>query len=558
VSDTSKLPRFHIRTPGAVVADGVHSLLTSPALTGTTPPRIPGVDTHNPAQLARLRRLQADGVGSVIDLLIAGGLVGTGVGYLRHRKKISDTREELDAARDAGSGHRVGIKTSGFLGTAAKAIGRILVLPVDVVRSIVKGTGTVDLHAANKYDVPLGVLPKGWAIPAVALGVPAMALASERLMDTVTDKERQRILDARKQKLEAQFDELLATPVEKTAEAGSACAELLNFVAPRAAIMLKASSVPETSTLLRGGVMAWWILSGILAYNAGAAYSRRRDPNYQGQKALKEFEAEEKSRTPMSIRVSRRGPQRLSSIPSGVPVTVGFPGETPYIPAGFPLPDPFAKEASVFIPFDPMMKDVYTPEELANKKPLHRHIIDGARAIGDTWRGAKTLIGTARDIGRNQREGMSGTESMVHAVADRGGLDGESLMHTIRLGEAIGGVGDADPENIAEALRTANRVGGVVRGMHGVADKAQTAIQSAYPTAISFFSGAKDTTGTDVQQLNSSVQSFVDGMSALPAPKTGKNAPAVTASTSRTVTSPPDKLTEDQQKLFDASRVPGA
>ena len=41
----------------------------------------------------------------------------------------------------------------------------------------------------------------------------------------VTDKERQRIIAERKKKLEQQFDELLAQPLDKGAEHKSACAE---------------------------------------------------------------------------------------------------------------------------------------------------------------------------------------------------------------------------------------------------------------------------------------------------------------------------------------------
>ena len=507
------IPEFHLRTPGRAVTDGLQRFFDAQAQKGILPRPVLGVDPHDPKQLAALRALQAEGAGRIVDLLIAGGLAGTGIGYLRHRKKISDARAELDDAAGASS-RAVELKSAGVLSALGGAIGKVLTYPITLTKQLWQDTGKVDLNTAGPFDVPLGPLPKGWTVPTLVLGVPAAAIAGEHLMDRVTDKERQRIIAERKKKLEQQFDELLAQTLDKGAEHKSACAEFLDALAPRAAAIVKESFF-DTGTLARGAVMSWWILSGILAYKAGSSFSKKRDPAYQGHKALKEFDAAERLRAPVAVRISHSPAQKRLSAPAGMPVTIDFPEYS----------DDFwdGKSASTYEDNMRRVQQLVDSQPKSVTEAAMRGALEGAttvpRFIGravaapvvatvDFGRGAGTLISTTRDIGRDMREGASREDAVLGALAPELRATANELKQL-------------NPEAVKQVVSTVNTIGSKIQEFKDMAGKAtdtlkgwfnkgQGLIQAALPAAINMFSSARS--GADAAKQDLGTQQFAGAL----------------------------------------------
>ena len=495
------IPEFHLRTPGRAVTDGLQRFFAAQAQKGVLPRPVLGVDINDPKQVAALRALQAEGAGRIVDLLIAGGLAGTGIGYLRHRKKISDARAELDAAA-GDSGRAVELKSAGVLERLGSAIGKVLTYPITLTKQIWRDTGKVDLNTAGPFDVPLGPLPKGWTVPTLVLGVPAAAIAGEHLMDRATDKERQRIIAERKKKLEQQFDELLAQTLSKGAGHKSACAEFLDALAPRATAIVKESFF-DTGTLARGAAMSWWILSGILAYKAGSSFSKKRDPGYQGHKALKEFDAAERLRAPVAVRISHSPAQKRLSAPAGMPVTIDFPEYS----------DDFwgsdlGKQAESW-----WSRKLRTAREVAAYEPNADNlppVTAVSRGIVDFGRGAGALISKTRDIGRDIRGGASHEDAVLGALAPELRATANELKQL-------------NPEAVKQVVSTVNTIGPKIQEFKDMAGKAtdtlkgwfnkgQGLIQAALPAAINMFSSARS--GADAAKQDFGTQQFAGALNA--------------------------------------------
>ena len=497
------IPEFHLRTPGRAVTDGLQRFFDAQAQKGILPRPVLGVDTHDPKQVAALRALQAEGAGRIVDLLIAGGLAGTGIGYLRHRKKILDARAELDDAAGASS-RAVELKSAGVL----SALGSTL------TKQLWQGTGKVDLNTAGPFDVPLGPLPKGWTVPTLVLGVPAAAIVGEHLMDRVTDKERQRIIAERKKKLEQQFDELLAQTLDKGAEHKSACAEFLDALAPRAAAIVKESFF-DTGTLARGATMSWWILSGILAYKAGSSFSKKRDPAYQGHKALKEFDAAERLRAPVAVRISHSPAQKRLSAPAGMPVTIDFPEYSDDFWGG--------KSASTY---EDNMRRVQQLVDSQTKSPFLAGVGGAVRGAGeglinigrtvvapidatiDFGRGAGALISKTRGIGREIREGASREDAVLGALAPELRATANELkqLNPESVKQVVSAVNTIGPK-IQEFKDMAGRATDTLKGWF---NKGQGLIQAALPAAINMFSSARS--GADAAKQDLGTQQFAGAL----------------------------------------------
>jgi hypothetical protein len=482
------IPEFHLRTPGRAVTDGLQRFFDAQAQKGILPRPVLGVDTHDPKQVAALRALQAEGAGRIVDLLIAGGLAGTGIGYLRHRKKISDTRAELDDAAGASS-RAVELKSAGVLSALGSTIGKVLTYPITLTKQLWQGTGKVDLNTAGPFDVPLGPLPKGWTVPTLVLGVPAAAIVGEHLMDRVTDKERQRIIAERKKKLEQQFDELLAQTLDKGAEHKSACAEFLDALAPRAAAIVKESFF-DTGTLARGATMSWWILSGILAYKAGSSFSKKRDPAYQGHKALKEFDAAERLRAPVAVRISHSPAQKRLSAPAGMPVTIDFPEYSDDFWGG--------KSASTY---EDNMRRVQQLVDSQTKSPFLAGVGGAVRGAGEglinIGRTVVAPIDATIDFGRGAGALISKTRGIANELKQ---LNPESVKQVVSAVNTIG-------PKIQEFKDMAGRATDTLKGWF---NKGQGLIQAALPAAINMFSSARS--GADAAKQDLGTQQFAGAL----------------------------------------------
>lgn len=339
-SSNSKTSTFHLQSPGTALAQSLTRLFNGP-LKNWHPANVPGMDVNDPAQLAKLRELQFKGLGTVVDLGLGAGLVGLGVGLLRHRKKVDQARKELDAVEASrGTLRAPFVKEAGVFDDA---IVWLLTSPWKAMRGIYRDIGKVDLNMAGRLDTPLGPFSKGWAVPALALGVPAMAVAGDRLADRITDEERQRLVDARKNKLRRQFNTLLTTPESgvKMAAAGDACAALLDFLAPRAADMIEkgAGLEMDTTTMARGTLQAWWLLSGILAYTLASNFTKRRDPGLAEQNALEKFEAKQKATEPVTLRLTPGAGAGQTRVAGGNPFPVAFPIQKMAVAGDRPMMD---------------------------------------------------------------------------------------------------------------------------------------------------------------------------------------------------------------------------
>ena len=452
-SSNSKTGTFHLQRPGTALAQSLTRLFNGP-LKNWRPANVPGMDVNDPAQLAKLRELQFKGLGTVVDLGLGAGLVGLGVGLLRHRKKVDQARKELDAV-EASRG-TVGAPFAKEAGVLGDAIVWLLTSPWKAMRGLYRDMGKVNLNTAGRFDTPLGPLSKGWAVPALALGVPAMAVAGDRLADRITDEERQRLVDARKNKLRRQFNTLLTTPESgvKMAAAGDSCAALLDFLAPRAVDMIEkgAGLEMEPSTKARGTLQAWWLLSGILAYTMASNFTKRRDPGLAEQKALEKFEAKQKATEPVTLRLSPGAAPDQGRVAMGNPFPVAFP----------------------------TYKTAYWGEGVVNELKNHYRNLQEVRNVSNR----ATELAAANP-------GMSRSEAIARAGAGAVDLDYDKTMSGARLAE---GAGDFVDKGKAA-------LGTVTEGLKQVGGAAWNAIQTAFPKAIEWLRNKKKTLGAGVDSF---------------------------------------------------------
>ena len=112
-SSNSKISTFHLQSPGTALAQSLTRLFNGP-LKNWRPANVPGMDVNDPAQRAKLRELQFKGLGTVVDLGLGAGLVGLGVGLLRHRRKVEQARKDLDTIESTrGTVRFPGVKQAG-------------------------------------------------------------------------------------------------------------------------------------------------------------------------------------------------------------------------------------------------------------------------------------------------------------------------------------------------------------------------------------------------------------------------------------------------------------
>lgn len=452
-SSSNKTGTFHLQRPGTALAQSLTRLFNGP-LKNWHPANVPGMDVNDPAQLAKLRELQFKGLGTVVDMGLGAGLVGLGVGLLRHRKKVDQARKELDAVEAArGTVGTPVVKQASVLGDA---IVWLLTSPWKTMRGLYREMGKVNLNTAGRFDTPLGPFSKGWAVPALALGVPAMAVAGDRLADRITDEERQRLVDARKNKLRRQFNTLLTTPEAgvKAASATDSCAALLDFLAPRTAEMIEkgAGMEMEPSTKARGTLQAWWLLSGILAYTLAANFTKRRDPGLAEQKTLDKFEAKQKAKEPVTLRLAPGAGAGQTRVASGNPFPVAFPA----------------------------YKSAYWGEQYVNEAKNHYR---NFQALRDRSNRAGELVAANPGMSRMEAMGRSGAEALD--------VNYDKTMSGVRAAEGAGELLDKGKEML----------GTVTDGLKQVGGAAWQAIQTAFPKAIEWLRNKKKTLGAGVDSF---------------------------------------------------------
>lgn len=467
-SSNSKTSTFHLQSPGTALAQSLTRLFNGP-LKNWHPANVPGMDVNDPAQLAKLRELQFKGLGTVVDLVLDAGLVGLGVGLLRHRKKVDQARKELDAIEASrGTVRFPGVKQANVGDVFQKVILWALTSPWQVMRGAYRDFQKVDLRSAGRFDTPLGPLPKGWAVPALALGVPAMAVAGDRLADRITDEERQQLVDARKNKLRRQFNTLLTTPESgvKMAAAEDSCAALLNFLAPRAADMVEkgAGLEMQADTTALGALYTWWLLSGVLAYTAGKKFTLRRDPGLAEHKALDKFEAKQKATEPVTLRLSPGAAADQGRAAIGNPFPVAFPA---FKQAGWP-----------------------------GASSGNAWGMDWAQDIKD-----KGYVGKRPGVDWNPLNPHKIKDDVYGAVASELGTTPEAMKGQLRQGmKTLGAINEFT-----------QGAGDIWNGIKGFGGGVWGAIQQAFPKAIEWLRGAK-------KPLGSAVDSLIKRLSQAPVP----------------------------------------
>ena len=464
-NSSNKSGGFHLQTPGTAIARGLTNLFNGP-LKNWHPTAIPGMDVNDPAQLAKLRELQFKGLGTVVDAGLGVGLVGLGIGLLRHRKKVEQARKELDTLESTrGTVRFPAVKQANAFGDA---IVRLLTSSWQGMRGVFRGMQEVNLRDAGRFDTPLGMLPKGWAVPALALGVPAMAVAGDRIADRITDAERQRMVEARKNKLRQQFNTLLTTPEAgvKAAACDDSCAALLNFLAPRAADMIDKGAGLEMqfSTKALGALYTWWLLSGMLAYTAASKFTKRRDPGLAEQKALDKFEATQQATEPVTLRLSPGAGMGQRRVAGGNPFPVAFPA---FKQAGWP-----------------------------GASSGNAWGMDWAQDIKD-----KGYVGKRPGVDWYPLNPHKIKDDVYGAVASELGTTPEAMKGQLRQGmKTLGAINEFT-----------QGAGDIWNGIKGFGGGAWGAIQQAFPKAIEWLRGAK-------KPLGSAVDSFIKRLSQAPVP----------------------------------------
>ena len=478
-NSSNKSSGFHLQTPGTAIARGLTNLFNGP-LRNWHPTSIPG-DVNDPAQLAKLRELQFKGLGTVVDAGLGVGLVGLGIGLLRHRKKVEQARKELDTLESTrGTVRFPAVKQANAFG---EAIVWLLTSPWEGMRAAYRGMQEVNLRDAGRFDTPLGMLPKGWAVPALALGVPAMAVAGDRIADRITDAERQRMVEARKNKLRQQFNTLLTTPEAgvKAAACDDSCAALLNFLAPRAADMIDkgAGLEMQPSTKALGALYTWWLLSGMLAYTAASKFTKRRDPGLAEQKALDKFEATQQATEPVTLRLSPGAGMGQRRVAGGNPFPVAFPT---YKQAWWPG----ASGGNAW--------GMDWAQDIKDKGFIGN---DPSKGIGNKalsfGRGARAIAGSVGQVGETMAKnpGMKGTEAVARTALEQSGMNADNVMRVGRMADSLGGALGAG----GDAL------GGMWSGLKQFGSAAWQAIQAAFPKAIDWLRNKKQQLGANVSDI---------------------------------------------------------
>lgn len=314
----------YIKTPGDFVTELTLKYLRSKPVSSFN---VPGVDVSDPVAVDKVRQLQASGLGSIADLIGLGLLGGGAYGLVRHHGKLKKTKEELDKIEKTRGSVTYPVKQASNNPIVDGIVDFVKVAPV-AAWNYIKGLASVDPNIAGKYDVPLGPLPKGWAIPVLGIGVPAAFIAGERIADTATDKLRDKMIKERKEKLKGQFSRLLSKQSERDASINvdtASCEALLDFIAPKAASMITKTSNVQPSTAALGGLYSWWILSSLLAWNRGKAIASS-DPGKAEYKELDKFERESELGKPVRFRaVSPGNVLPASRLAYGNPFPLAYP-----------------------------------------------------------------------------------------------------------------------------------------------------------------------------------------------------------------------------------------
>lgn len=171
-----------------------------------------------------MRMAQAEGIKKLVDLLSYGALAGTGIGLAQQAPKMLEAKQNIEAVSDAelpdvGKGSRL----KRFLTRENKPEQeKVAAAPEPAAAPAAEAIKM----KTDPFDTPLGPLPAGWLVPAVAAGVPAAMFAGDKLVDWVTDRARNKMLATRKKELQKEFETLMApdvagrapTPLDKLAE----------------------------------------------------------------------------------------------------------------------------------------------------------------------------------------------------------------------------------------------------------------------------------------------------------------------------------------------------
>ena len=291
----------------------------------------PMVSMENAEKLERqiVRGLQAKGVAKLVQTGTAGAVLGGSVGLARHIPKYFEARKATEPEK----------KEAGV-----KAAGDAKPNWIDQLKRL--GTQGVDFDSwpSRFTQVPMGPLPGGAMIPLMALAAGGSAIGSERLVDYMTDKSRDKMLKERKKKLQDEFKTMLS--------GGPKSATLIGHGLEAEAAMYEkqARSTPKSDEGFnwnegRGYAM---LLAALLAggsFSMANALSKKQSPNAAKSKALKQLLKHKAAKKYQSLYVTAGGkddditptPTAMAGSQHSVPVVMPTPDALPDEDEGYDL-----------------------------------------------------------------------------------------------------------------------------------------------------------------------------------------------------------------------------